>query len=87
LEPLNQAPAAEDKRASHAAPREPVEEEIMMGKVENGPSEAVHKPREDAAAEVCTDTSMLNDKELDAVAGGYLTYKMKNVMVTSYSIS
>jgi hypothetical protein len=30
---------------------------------------------------------MLNDKELDAVAGGCLTYKMKNVIVTSYSIS
>jgi hypothetical protein len=61
--------------------------EIMMSKVENAPSEAVHKPHEDVAAEVCTDTSMLNDKELDAVAGGFLTYKLKNVMVTSYSIS
>jgi hypothetical protein len=42
----------------------------MMRKIENGPSEAVHKPHEDVAAEVCTDASMLNDKELDAVAGG-----------------
>jgi hypothetical protein len=73
--------------ASHAAPRERVEEEIMMSKVENGPSEAVHKPHEDVAAEVRTDASMLNDKELDAVAGGYMTYKMKNVMITSYSLS
>jgi hypothetical protein len=64
-----------------------VEEDIMIGKVENEPSEAVHKPHEDVAAEVCMDASMLNDKELDAVAGGYLTYKMKNVMVTSYSMS
>ena len=59
----------------------------MMSKIENGPSEAVlHKPHEDVAAEVCTDASMLNDKELDAVAGGYLTYKMKNVVITSYSL-
>jgi hypothetical protein len=64
-----------------------VEEETTMSKIENGPPEAEHKPHEDVAAEVCTDASMLHDKELDAVAGGYLTYKMKNVMVTSYSIS
>jgi hypothetical protein len=69
-------------------PRGRVEEEIMMSTVENkGPAEAERKPREDVAAEVCTDASMLNDKELDAVAGGYLTYKMKNAIVTSYSIS
>ena len=59
----------------------------MMSRIENGPSEAGHKPHEDVAAEVCTDASMLNDKELDAVAGGYLTYKLKNVQVTSYSMS
>jgi hypothetical protein len=64
-----------------------VEEEIMMSKIENGPSQTVHKPHEDVAAEVCTDASMLNDKELDAVAGGYLMYKMKNAIVTSYSMS
>jgi hypothetical protein len=58
----------------------------MLSEVENGPSEAVHKPHDDVAAEVCTDTSMLNDSELDTVAGGYLTYKLKNVMVTSYQI-
>jgi hypothetical protein len=83
---MNQAPSAGDKGVSHAAPRERVEEETMMSKVENGQSEAVHKPHEDVTAEVCTDASMLNDKELDAAAGGYLTYKMKNVVVTSYSI-
>ena len=59
----------------------------MMSKIENGPSETVHKPHEDVAAEVCTDASMLNDKELDDVAGGYMTYKMKNVIITSYSSS
>ena len=57
----------------------------MMSKIENRPSEAVHKAHEDV--EVCTDASMLNDEELDAVAGGYLTYKMKNVVITSYSSS
>ena len=44
----------------------------MMSKIVNRPSEAVqHKPHEDVAAEVCTDASMLNDKELDAATGGY----------------
>ena len=56
-----------------------------MSKIENGPSEAVHKPHEDVAAEVCTDANMLNDKELDAVAGGYLKFTFKTVMVKSYS--
>jgi hypothetical protein len=81
------SPSAADKRGSHDAPRERVEEETMTSKIENGPSDAVHKPHEDVAAEVCTDAGRLNDKELDDVAGGYLTYKMKNAMVTSYSIS
>jgi hypothetical protein len=58
-----------------------------MRKIENGPSEAVHRAHEDVAAEVCADASMLNDEELDTVAGGYLTYKMKNVVITSYSSS
>ena len=53
-----------------------------MSKIANRPSEAVHKSHKDVAAEVCTDASMLNDKELDAVAGGY---KIKNAIVTSYS--
>ena len=56
-----------------------------MSKIANRPSEAVHKSHEDVAAEICTDASMLNDKELDAVAGGYMAYKMKNAIVTSYS--
>jgi hypothetical protein len=59
----------------------------MMSKIENRPSEAVHKAHEDVAAEACTDAGALNDEELDAVAGGYLTYKMKNVVITSYSSS
>jgi hypothetical protein len=45
----------------------------------------VHKPHEGVAAEACTDAGMLNDKQLDDVAGGYLTYKLKNVVITSYS--
>jgi hypothetical protein len=57
-----------------------------MSKIRNGPSETVHKPHEDAAAEVCTDASMLSDRELDTVAGG-LSYEMKNVMLTSYQLS
>jgi hypothetical protein len=84
---MNQAPSAADNRVSHAAPRGRIEEKIIMSKIENGPSEAVHRQDEDVAAEVRTDAGMLNDKELDAVAGGYLTYKMKNAIVTSYSIS
>ena len=46
----------------------------------------MQKPHEDVAAEVCTDASMLSDKELDTVAGG-LSYEMKNVMLTSYQLS
>ena len=57
----------------------------MTSKIENRPSEAVHKPHENVASEVCTDSGMLNDKELDEVAGGYLTYRLKNAMITSYS--
>ena len=57
----------------------------MTSKIENRPSEAVHKPHENVASEVCTDSGMLNDKEFDEVAGGYLTYRLKNAMITSYS--
>jgi len=57
-----------------------------MSKIANRPSKDVqHKPHEDVAAEVCTDASMLNNKELDAAAGGYLAFKFKTVMVKSYS--
>ena len=42
-----------------------------MSKIVNRPSEAVqHKPHEAVAADVGTDVNMLNDKELNAVAGG-----------------
>src|SRR5262245_29621872 len=43
--------------------------ERMMSKIENGPSEPLHKLHEDVAAEVCMDASVRNDKELDGPAG------------------
>jgi hypothetical protein len=56
-----------------------------MSKIENRPSEAVQKPHEDVAAEVCTDANMLSDKELDTVAGGYMKYRFQELIVSSYS--
>ena len=58
-----------------------------MSPIEGRPSEFVRKPHEDVAAQNCADAPRLNDQELEHVAGGYLTYKLKNVQITSYSIS
>jgi hypothetical protein len=58
-----------------------------MSKIANRPSEAVHKPYEVVAAKACTDASMLNDKALDSVAGGYMRYRLDNALISSYSFS
>jgi hypothetical protein len=58
-----------------------------MSTLEGRPSETVRTQHEDVAAQNGADAPALNDQELEHVDGGYLTYKMKNVIVTSYSMS
>jgi hypothetical protein len=60
---------------------------LTMSTLEGRPSEPVRNPHEDVAAQNRADAPKLNDQELEHVAGGYLTYKLKNVQVTSYSMS
>ena len=57
-----------------------------MSKIENRPSQTPRKPSEDVAAVACTDNRVLQDDELDAVAGG-LQYKLERCFVKSWSTS
>lgn len=56
-----------------------------MGKIENRRSEGLRKLHEDVVAEACKDTRVLQDDELDTVAGGYMRWTVKPALVTSYS--
>jgi hypothetical protein len=58
-----------------------------MSHIEKQPADDLREPHQDVAAETCSDKSVLRDDELDAATGGYLQYKLKNCVVTSYSLS
>ena len=56
-----------------------------MSKIEYRQSQTSREPHEDVAAEARTDNRVLQDDELDAVAGGYLCYKLERCTVKSWS--
>jgi hypothetical protein len=56
-----------------------------MSKIENRRSEGLPEPHEDVVAEACKDTRVLQDDELEAVAGGHMRWTVKPAFVTSYS--